>query len=678
MEDGSGHLLQLRCIYGEGAYGRVFQAIRYRDGDPIENGTIVAVKEIVFDLNPDDVDSTLKEVTFLSNTSHPNIIHFIGSFVHPGYRSRSKQMRSSARAVSAPNPIPLDGGVSFSESPAICIIEEFVDGGTVADYLKQLGLRSAASSSPTASSPSMEEEQIGAILVDLLSALAYLHEECRIVHRDVKCANILLSRTEGTAKLCDFGTCGKLELKDEVRSTVIGTPGWMAPEVVGWFSLGAHSNPDDDVDKRRQHGFPSDVWSVGVTVLEMVLVRPIQSDSLFSQCVSVLSSGPCSMSPAHSASPPVAQSSPIPTKKAMFSRVDEAMLPGDVRDFVACCLRKDPSLRPTPRQLLSHPLVVNNVGNAARQKSIIKRMAETAQLSRAGRQPSATAGTPVSPQAPALSINEIFSRYVHRSAHSSNRQSWKFPVHLEQCPSSESTARFPALVKGPATKSVFDSVIVPSISNGEEVAIKVSSIYRVLGPSLAPLDESQFMRSSSVASPSYTLQQMQCEGLLFEQHRELTDDLLRKLHAAELALPNFSSRFCELFSSLLLTSEDDVASAREHLRFFLHLRRDPLGHFYRRRGQRSLAGPPLHQQQHLDGDADEGKRAGAQGTSAPAIAAAVSVVPPFTASRAMFRNLAQCVKVPTMPECASSTTCDPTAHLYNKWLGEHKRSILDA
>ena len=648
MEDDSGHVIHLLCVQGEGAFGRVYQALRCKVGEQKESGTLVAVKEIPFDLHAEDVEDTLKEV-FLSNTFHPNIIRFISSFVHPGC-PRKHRSRGAPPAVSAE--------VSFSESPAICIVEELVDGGTVAEYLKQLcAARSATSVSP----PSVEDEQIAAVVSDLLKALVYLHEECKIVHRDVKCANILLSRGDCSAKLCDFGTCGKLEAKEDVRSTVVGTPGWMAPEVVGWFSLGPVTDDDTSPDKKRQYGFQSDVWSVGVTVLEMVLVRPIQADSLFSQCVSLLSSGPCSISPQHQASPG------LPPMKPKFSKVDETLFSSDVRDFVACCLRKDPNVRPTARQLLAHPLVVNNVGNAARKESIMRRMADTASAKNGKPVAAAIAAAPAAPMQP--SLNEIFANYVNRTSRANARPAWKIPPQLESLSSVEDTTRFAALVHGPSSKSVFDTVIVPSIAHSEELAIKVTSIYRVLGGTAAPAQQ------QDPQNGPYTMAQMKCEDLTFEQHRELTDDLLRKFQAAEQAIPNFSSRFCELFSSMLLTSEDDVTTTKDFLTFFGQLQRDPLGHFYR-----------SHRQQRTNlpaGMDDLSKRTGtAAATSVAAAAAGSSVapplVPPLGTARTVFRDVSDWAKVPTMPEFVSPNHCDATAHLYNKWLGDHKRGLLDA
>eukprot|EP00727_Mastigamoeba_balamuthi_P001683 m51a1_g11511 putative serine threonine-protein kinase 24-like (767) ;mRNA; r:5623-8817 len=179
----------------------------------------------------------------------------------------------------------------------VWVIMELMDGGSVADVL-QMG--------------DLPEDAIAAIVQRILRGLAFLHSMHRI-HRDLKAVNILLSNT-GEAKLSDFGHSGELSESRECH-TVIGTPYWMAPEVI------------------RNGGYneKADVWSLGITCIEMACGTP-----------------------PHSHLPPMRAlflipTLPPPTLDKRFSR--------RFRDFVAQCLVKEPAARPSAEQLMSHEFV---------------------------------------------------------------------------------------------------------------------------------------------------------------------------------------------------------------------------------------------------------------------------------------------------------------------------------
>ncbi|GMP47128.1 hypothetical protein CsSME_00015034 [Camellia sinensis var. sinensis] len=160
----------------------------------------------------------------------------------------------------------------------------------------------------------LRDSQVSSYTRQILHGLKYLHEK-NVVHRDIKCANILVD-ANGSVKLADFGLAKVTKLND-VKSCK-GTPFWMAPEVV----------------KRRNQGYglAADIWSLGCTVLEM-LTRQIPYSHLECQMQALFRIG--------KGEPP-----PVPDS-----------LSSDARNFIFKCLQVNPSDRPTAAQLLDHSFV---------------------------------------------------------------------------------------------------------------------------------------------------------------------------------------------------------------------------------------------------------------------------------------------------------------------------------
>jgi len=167
----------------------------------------------------------------------------------------------------------------------------------------------------------LDEEQIAVVCKFALKGLQYLHGKMNKIHRDIKAGNILLNQ-RGRAKLADFGVAGHLADANAKRMTVIGTPFWMAPEVV----------------REVGYDFKADIWSLGITAIEMA-----------------------EMNPPHSNMHPMRAIFLIPTRDPP-TLTEPSEWSDNFNDFLARCLVKNPDERWNADELLKHPFIKNARG----------------------------------------------------------------------------------------------------------------------------------------------------------------------------------------------------------------------------------------------------------------------------------------------------------------------------
>ncbi|RLU25647.1 hypothetical protein DMN91_001804 [Ooceraea biroi] len=269
----------LKDRVGFGACGEVYEGIDQQAGNKR-----VAIK--IQKLTPETQCLIVEEYCILRDfAGHPNLPDFYGI-----YRRRSAKK---------------------SEYDQIWFVMELCEGGTVMDFVRGI----------IASDKRMQEEHIAFILREVIKALIHLHEH-NVIHRDIRGNNIVLTK-EGEIKLVDFGLSRMVKTESGKGHTYIGSPSWMAPEVISGKSNATDVGYDSRVD----------VWAIGITVIELADGKAPFED----------------MHPTRALFQIVRNPPPTLYRPANWS--------GNLNDFIAECLEKNPKNRPYMAEIIEHPFL---------------------------------------------------------------------------------------------------------------------------------------------------------------------------------------------------------------------------------------------------------------------------------------------------------------------------------
>nr|XP_045597779.1 serine/threonine-protein kinase 10-like isoform X6 [Procambarus clarkii] len=256
---------------GDGAYGKVYKAVHK------ETKQLAALKQVALE-EEEDLETFMIEIDILSECKHKNIVELLEAYHYNG---------------------------------KLWMYLEYCDGGAMDSIMADLYRP-------------LTEPQIAYVCKYLVEALVYIHEQ-KVIHRDLKAGNVLLTM-EGGVKLADFGVSAKNKNTYDKRGTFIGTPYWLAPEVILCETF---------IDAK--YDYKADVWSLGISLIEFAQMDP----------------------PNHEVSPVRVM---LKIQKSDPPKLDyPSKYSKEFNDFISKCLVKDPALRPSAVELLQHPFICKDL-----------------------------------------------------------------------------------------------------------------------------------------------------------------------------------------------------------------------------------------------------------------------------------------------------------------------------